>query len=163
VLLLVCATLVTSAGACNREDGGPIPSPTAFGAGPIGEGDATSGIDALYVGRERPDCSELLRLMPDGTAHRSSVCTDDVTPYVEEPTRWLDQSNGDYAAGDGVLLVRVVTWDVITGAHQLDAETFVTCTTGLRDVPPEGSRRVPFRYDLVEGAGPPGGAVCPDD
>jgi hypothetical protein len=160
-VLVVVAAFVVGAGACQPTSGGPIPDPDTFGEPPWGAGALEAGLDAVYVGRERPDCSEVFVLTAAGAAHHRTVCDDDVGASVDRPEEWIDGSNGDYGVRDGVLWVRAVSWNGITAAHELEQWSFVVCDGGLRDVPPEGSMRVPFVYELVRGAGPPGAPPCP--
>jgi hypothetical protein len=161
--LVTCAVvLITSAGACNPSDGGPIPRPAEVTDASFVANASTTGLDALYAGRQRPECTELFRLLPDGTAHHESVCVDDVTPYLDDPSRWMGNSTGDYAYRDGLLWVRTVTWNPIVGEHELAEWTFRICATGLRDIPLADAFRVPFVYDLVQGAGPARCRSLPD-
>ncbi len=157
--MVCCVLLVTSAGMCQPTQDGPLPMPADLATRPFPEGSTRRGLAALYVGRHRPDCDELLLLEADGSAHHVSSCGD-TAALVADPESWTDQTTGDYAYRDDRLWVRTVAWNPITTAFDLTEWTFRICATGLRDIPPDDSFRVPFEYRLVEGAGPPDAPPC---
>lgn len=160
-LTICCAVIVTSAGACRQATpDGPLPQPSELSTRTYPEGSTRDGIDALYVGRQRPDCDEILLLTSGGSAHHVASCGDTET-FVADPASWIDDSTGDYAYRDDRLWIRTVAWNPITEAFELSEWTFRTCDGGLRDIPPEDSFRVPFEYTLVDGAGPPTTTPCP--
>lgn len=160
-LAVCCAVFVTSAGACRQQQpDGPLPQPGELATRTFPEGSTRDGVDALYVGRQRPECDELLLLTADGSAHHVSTCRN-TDALVTDPASWTDDTTGDYAYRDDRLWVRTVAWDPITEAFELTEWAFRHCDGGLRDIPPDDSFRVPFEYTLVDGTGPPGGGPCP--
>ena len=159
--MVCCAVLVSSAGACQRGRPGPVPSPRELGADALPEGSTQRGLDVVYTGRTRPDCTELIALTPDGTAHHRSVCGgDDPSSLVEELQLWADDTSGDYAHRGDRLWVRTVAWDAITEELLVSKWEFETCATGLFDVPPADSQRVPFEFEVAIGTGPPSETPC---
>jgi hypothetical protein len=155
-----CVVMVAGAGACQRGRTDPIPSPTELGAGPFPEGSTQRDLDVVYTGRTRPDCTELIALTPDGSAHHTSVCGGDPAPLVDDPDRWTGDSAGDYAYRDGRLWVRTVVWDAVSEEFVLSEWDFGYCANGLFDVPPDGSQRFPFEFAVAAGAGPPTATSC---
>ena len=85
---------------------------------------------------------------------------DDPSPLVEEPQLWADDTSGDYAHRGDRLWVRTVAWDAISEEFELSEWELETCATGLLDMPPAGSRRVPFEFEVAAGAGPPSETPC---
>lgn len=161
-LAIVCTMLVTSAGACQQSTADePLPPPSELATRTFPEGSTRQGVDALYVGRQRPDCDEVLLLTADGSAHHIATCGASVDPYLADPASWIDETTGDYAYRGDMLWIRTVAWDSITESFELTEWEFRYCAEGLRDIPPADFRRVPFEYRLVEGAGPPDAPPCP--
>lgn len=160
MVAVCCTVIVTSAGACNpaRPDE-PVPPPDELATSSFPEASTRQGIDALYVGRERFECDELLLLTPDGSAHHFGTCGD-IEAYVADPAIWTDETNGDYAYRGDMLWVRTVAWQPIIRDYELTERVFRYCDGGLRSIPPD-SFTSPFEYRLVEGDGPPDAAPCP--
>jgi hypothetical protein len=158
---------VTSAGACQRELEGPLPSPEELGAGRFPEAATVGGLDATYarLAREEPDgeqCFTLLRVDPAGVARLGTGCSSDgVEALVADEDVWTVQERlGDYAYGGERVWLRIVEWDPLAEEVVLDQVELAACGTELRPTEAPEPFLVVHPYRLVTGDPPPDAPPC---
>jgi len=164
---VVVAVFATTAGACQQEYEGELPTPTELDAAPFPTGAATGGIEATYarLTSEEPDgtqCFHLIRLSGKGEAQLSQGCsTGGVEQIAADQRTWSARSTvGDYASGAGSVWLRVVSWDGLEESLNLDVYEFAACGTELRSPPRLDSTTRVRPYTLVTGAAPRDTPAC---
>jgi hypothetical protein len=170
---VLVTVLVTSAGACQQDRDGPLPTPDEIGAAPFPDGAVVGGLDAVYATlvdtvRLREDgrpferqCYSLLRLREDGVAETSQACTTtgDITESAAADATWEQPYFvGDYAVADGMVWTRMVDWDFIVEELELVENTTPYCVDGLYGRTFTGDVAVTAR--LVVGDPPPDAPPC---
>jgi hypothetical protein len=161
------ALFVTTAGACQREPEGPLPTPDAMGARPFPDGATVGGLQATYarLTREEPDgeqCFRLLRLATTGEATLGDGCSrEGVGALAADQDVWLAWERlGDYAHRDGRVWVRIVAWDALAEEFVLDEFELASCGDELRTTEETRPFLVVHPYRLVTGVAPPQTTGC---
>jgi hypothetical protein len=163
VLGIVVALFVTTAGACQREYEGRLPSPDEMGARRFPEGARTDGLDATYarLTREERDgeqCFHLIRLTARGEALLSRGCsTAGVGAILSDDRTWSRREYlGDYAHRGELLWLRIVSWDPLAEEFLLESFELTACDAELRSTNKPAPFMVVHPYMLVAGTGHPG-------
>ncbi len=124
-LLVVCAVLVTTAGACRDEEpDGPPPTPTELSGTAFPDGAETSGVVAVlsqqipYLTNGGKPCYFIVSVSADGSARSGRGCSD---------LLGREGQVGDYGLIDGRLTVRTVEWGFVEGSYELVEYVFGTC------------------------------------
>jgi hypothetical protein len=167
MLGLGVVVLTTSAGACQQDYEGDLPSPEEMEALPFPSGAVTGELDAIYARltakeQDGTQCFGLIRLTPQGEAQFSEGCSTEGVEEVAADERvwsWREYV-GDYAHGEGRIWFRIVSWRFPEDELALDEFELISCDTELH-LPEKPPARVTVHpYTLVSGAVPPDTPPC---
>jgi hypothetical protein len=164
---IVAVVLTTSAGACQQEYDGELPTPDELNAAPFPAGARIGDLDAVYARLTNEEwdgtqCFHLIRLSGSGEAELGQGCsTDGAEPIAADRGIWSERQHvGDYAHRSGTVWLRVVSWDGLAESLVVDESEFAVCGTELRSLARRDSTSATRPYTLVAGAVPPGTPAC---
>jgi hypothetical protein len=163
----IVVALTTTAGACQQEYDGELPTPAELGAAPFPTGAIPGDLEAIYarLTSEEPDgtqCFHLIRLSGRGEAQLGQGCsTSGAERIAADQATWSERLHvGDYAFRTGRIWLRVVSWDGLEESLTVDLSEFGVCGMQLRTLAGAGSTVVVRPYDLVAGAPPSNTPAC---
>jgi hypothetical protein len=167
MLGLGAVALTTTAGACQQDHEGELPSPEEMEARPFPAGTIAGDLDAIYARltakeQDGTECFDLIRLTPQGEAQFSEGCsTGGVEEVAADERVWSAREYvGDYAHAEGRIWFRIVSWRFPEDELALAEFELISCDTELHSPEEPPANMTVHPYTLVSGAVPPDTPRC---